>query len=462
MTTPLNAPDMALPVQLRVLAKKALTGHVRTKELTKRPSDMTKEELIVACNEFGIDIKALNAFSDDMDAAEVTDAATPRAAPVIPNKAEIEAQAETIVQGLLQKFASGDPMGFNTGLRSLAAASLTPAVVEIEKIIEKVVEREKLVTVELSADPHLRPAHVPQPTDKRVSFFKGSPVTLAVWDAPDAPAVDDYYIWPRGTLSALSKINRGLPGLLTGPAGTGKTSFAEQVAARTSRPFVRISCHEQTDGPTLVGQIVPDGKGSVRWMDGQLTKAIRRPGTVILIDEPSTARPGAMMALQAVLEPNGALHIEQTGECVKVAPGVVFILADNTNGSGDTTGAYEGTRRMNRATLDRMSYVLPIDYLNPAQEIALLHKRTSLDTSRCADLVKYANDARKKAGEGAMTHGLGFRRLFSFALALVDTVPADEAFETTILAGAPGDDQEALSQLAKLHFGDWQKLRAAA
>lgn len=356
------------------------------------------------------------------------------------------------VSDILVKLGAGDFAGFQAALGQLHAAAVKPPVIQtktVEKVVEKLVEKVVTVEVEAPAD-HLRPAHVPTV----VGSTKLAGLVVDQWDAPDAPALDPLYKWPASTAVAVSKIKRGQPIFLTGPAGTGKTSFAEQVAAHQRRPFVRISCHEQTDGPTLVGMMVPDSAGGVKWQDGQLTKALRRAGTLILIDEPSTARPGAMMILQSVLEPGGKLHIETTGEVVRRAPGVSFILADNTAGHGDETGQYEATRRMNRATLDRMAATLTVDYLPRQSEIRVLKDRTGIDDKYAGLLVSFASVSRDGANKGSLTHGVGLRRLVSWAEAIVDGIDVAEAFAACVLNASAPDDREALRQLYTVHIGN--------
>jgi MoxR-like ATPase len=159
-----------------------------------------------------------------------------------------------------------------------------------------------------------------------------------------------------------------------------------------------------------------------------------------------------MMILQAVLEPHGALHIETTGEVVRCAPGVSFILADNSTGYGDETGQYEAVRRMNRATLDRMAATVIVDYLPTGMEAKVLEKRTNLDARKCAALVNFAALTRDGAKKGQLTHGVGLRRLISWAEALVDGVPLASALEACVLNACAPDDREPLRQLAKVHL----------
>ena len=152
------------------------------------------------------------------------------------------------------------------------------------------------------------------------------------------------------------------------PAGTGKTEFALQLAAVTGRPAALISCDNGTDAATLVGMTVPDAAGGVTWQDGQLTRAIKTPGCVVCLDEPSVARPGALFVMQNVLA-NRQLFIAETGARVCVASGVVFVATDNTNGTGGgARKGYTDTNRLNAAFLDRFGVRVKVDYLPADRE----------------------------------------------------------------------------------------------
>ena len=79
--------------------------------------------------------------------------------------------------------------------------------------------------------------------------------------------------------------------LLLGPRGSGKTSLAQAAADQLKRPLATVPCHTGAGAELLLGQWVPrtDGAG-YRWMDGVLTRAVRR-GQVCLLDEVNALKP---------------------------------------------------------------------------------------------------------------------------------------------------------------------------
>jgi cobaltochelatase CobS len=254
----------------------------------------------------------------------------------------------------------------------------------------------------------------------------------ALWDGshPNTPRINPEYVWPQPqTATILSQISRGRNVLLFGPAGTGKTELAQQIAARTGRPFALISCDNGTDAATLVGMTVPDAAGGVSWQDGQLTRAIRTPGCVICLDEPSVARPGALFVLQNVLA-NRVLYVSETGARIPVASGVIFLATDNTNGTGGgARKGYTDTNRLNAAFLDRFGVRVKIDYLPKASEIAVLVAYTGCTPELADLLVTGAAVTRAAADDQTLSHGIGLRRLLSWAELLTDGIDPETAFK---------------------------------
>lgn len=359
---------------------------------------------------------------------------------------QIGKAADAAVSNLMGAFGRGDLVGFQRGIRALAIKAVTPPpppIVQIVRIpapydtskvkghVPTVVAHKTLTQVGIAAPAVTRP----------------DAAALDVYDAPDAPAINSGYAWPTLTGALVAALRRGRSVMLYGPAGTGKTEFAQQIAARYGRPFVRVSCDDQTEAATLTGMTVPDGHGGVTWRDGQLACAIRRPGTVVLIDEPSVARPGALFVLQALLDGDKALHVQETGEVIPAAPGVLFILSDNTNGTGDADGQYEGTRRLNRAFLDRQAVTARFEYLPADQEADVLAKLSGCSGKQAGVLVRFGNATRRAADKGALSHGLGLRRLTALAEQIADGVDPAVAVQITCIETAPHDDREPLRQL---------------
>lgn len=272
--------------------------------------------------------------------------------------------------------------------------------------------------------------------------------TLQVWNSASAPAIDPHFVFDPEILYDLTlSVRRGDKIWLFGPKGTGKTSLATQFAARTGRDFVRVAFDAHTEPQDVIGATWPAAGGGHVWKDGKLLAAMRKPGCVILLDEPTIARPGTLALMTTTLDEN-YLVVGETGERVDVAPGVVWIVADNTNGTGDQTGLYAGTQMQNRAFLDRFGAHIAVDYLPADKEAQALVSRSGCLPAMADILVKFARLSRQKTAGGELVDGVGFRRLVAMAGRMADGCDPERAFTVSVLNCAPPEDVATLKMLA--------------
>jgi MoxR-like ATPase len=398
-------------------------------------------------------LDTLDETSDEPQAIEapaIEDEPTPDEDPH-GDAAAIEAEMQSI-RGLI---ATGGFSAFDDRLRALVIEARKPAVE---------------IRVEVPTDGGSTAiTHASKPTGKhatwRALFGIQGPLgkrETALWDGmhPHTPAIDDRYVWPACTAAILTQIARGKNIMLFGPAGTGKTQFMAQLAAKTGRPYALISCDNGTEAAALKGMTVPDASGGVTWQDGQLTRAIKTPGCIICLDEPSVARAGALFVLQNVLE-DRKLFLDETGERVTVAPSVIFSATDNTNGTGGgSRKGYTDTNRLNHAFLDRLSVRVKFDYMSPDSEARVIVAKTGCTSELARLLVSAATVTRAAANDATLSHGIGLRRLFAWAELLTDGIGAADAFEMAILNCAAEQDVEALREQCLLAYDDSNVKRA--
>jgi MoxR-like ATPase len=283
---------------------------------------------------------------------------------------------------------------------------------------------------------------------------------VALWNDPLAGKPDAGYVMDGVSMYTLAScLEHGETVWLAGSAGTGKTTKAREYAARTGRGFVRIGFSRTTELIDLLGQKEPTPSGDsgavkMVWTDGVFTQALRRPGTVILLDELTAAPPGTAIAFQTILDEKRVTL--PTGEVVVFADGVVVCIADNTAGYGDESGVYAGTHSANAALVDRAARVIPVDYLPTMLEAEALEKRTGAPQAACIRLAEFAHKARMlQAQSGGDARPLSIRRLIAFANAMHrDSMALDEAWSTTMLSRLPEADREALRQMINAHFDE--------
>ena len=334
----------------------------------------------------------------------------------------------------------------------------------VDRAAREVARAEARVTLPVAASTAPAASRGVMSTLGKVFGVKGQWASLPVqtWTpCIDTPAIDPGYIFDASTLGlVVSALDRGDFAWLHGAKGAGKTEMARQIAARTGRPFVRIGFAADADKYALIGQRLPDGPGKFEWNDGILAQAIRKAGAIILIDEPSIAQPGLLAMFQTSLDVR-ALMIEDTGEKVDFADGVAFLVADNTDGFGDTTGSYHGTGAMNEAFLDRFARKVAMVTPNRDTLAKIIRARTGLENDAALMLGDLIRNSEAMAKTGKLSTHLSLRPVLAFARDVVADLPLQHCLDATVLSSLPATEAQAMRQhvLAQLDLG---KLRSLA
>jgi cobaltochelatase CobS len=259
--------------------------------------------------------------------------------------------------------------------------------------------------------------------------------------------VDPFYVTVHFQMAALmTLIERGGNTWLAGPSGTGKSTMPAQAAAALGRPFVSIQMTRQTEVEALVGGMGLH-KGNTVWEDGALTKAMRTPGCIILIDELTIAPAGVQAIIQHAASEARSITLP-TGEVVRAADGVVFVVADNTCGSGDEGGLYQGTNVSNVALVTRFGRMLIIDYLTAQQEAEALANHTRCPMPAARHLVDIVHQARRlPALQGVV---ISLRQMVGFIQCVQDGFSSKDAFVMAISSRMSSVDKAAIDILVDL------------
>jgi cobaltochelatase CobS len=271
---------------------------------------------------------------------------------------------------------------------------------------------------------------------------------IATYSSAQSPAINPDFIWTPELAAVLSAADTNRQNvLLYGAAGTGKTTAAMQYAARTGRPFMRIAFDRTTEPADLKGGRYPSESGGIEWHDGNLTRAFRVPGMVLLLDEPTLLRSGSLSVLQTALDER--FLVLDTGEVVHAAPDLFVIAADNTDLTGDATGRYIDTAPVNLAFGDRFAWRFAVDYLPEAKEIDAVSTQTGLHREATKFMVEYATKTRNEANGGTLTAPVTTRRLLAWARAVQSGFGSKYAFKISVLQGSDAADNEKLRELER-------------
>jgi cobaltochelatase CobS len=273
---------------------------------------------------------------------------------------------------------------------------------------------------------------------------RGRPLMFSTW-ADAAPPVDACHIWTEPVLRMLALAeSTGRNAWLAGPAGVGKSQTVQQYAARTGRAFERFQMHKLAGVDDFLGAVGIKG-GDTVFQPGPILRAFTTPGTICLIDEPATGSPAVMAVLNGLLEP-GQPRISHGEKVYTRALGTLFFGADNSNGQGDTGGRFAGVQTMNTATMDRFSFVVPLTYLDPADEAAALVLHTGCTQKMADHVIQAFTLARSKVETGDLIDPPTFRQAIAFTQAC-SVLPPSEAWRVTIAARQPMESQVALAAI---------------
>lgn len=288
------------------------------------------------------------------------------------------------------------------------------------------------------------------------------------------PQIKAYYHFPADLLEdfcAFWEVNDGGEGfLLFGDAGVGKTSFAEQFAARINAPFYEVVGDRDRvlDDWICTIHMTNDGAKPVL---GPLALAVKFGG-ILCINEGDKLRPAARHGLHSILE-GMPLVIPQLGNKGVIRPHPYFrlVMTGNSGGYGDQSGMYQDSNRFDLATLDRF-VKRRLDYL-PAniEEQVILQAYEEFPEELAPMVVKLANKVREQFRNGTWACTFSQRAVLRFVRWII--IHADKkdatgthcglarALDLALTEGLDEDVRKAIHEHAKDVFGNWWTLGAA-
>ena len=250
---------------------------------------------------------------------------------------------------------------------------------------------------------------------------------------------EPYYLPTSNEVDVFAKCHeRGLPVMLKGPTGCGKTRFVEHMAWRLSRPLVTVACHDDLSASDLTGRYLIQGEETV-WIDGPLTTAARH-GAICYLDEVVEARQDTLVVIHPLTDDRRILPIEKTGELLQAAPGFQLVISYNP-------GYQHAIKDLKPSTRQRF-VTLDFDFPSANAEAEIVAHETGIKRQIAQSLVELARRVRRLKEQG-LAEGPGTRLLVSAGRLIADGISPAQACQAA-LVGPLTDDPDLLTAISDL------------
>lgn len=230
----------------------------------------------------------------------------------------------------------------------------------------------------------------------------------------------------------------GLPVLLKGPTGCGKTRFVEHMAWKLGRPLVTVSCHDDLTTADLIGRYLIVGDETV-WVDGPLAAAVRA-GAICYLDEIVEARKDTTVVIHPLADARRVLNIDKHGEQVEAPPEFMLVISYNPG--------YQSVLKEIKPSTRQRFIAFDFDYPSAAVEAKIVAAEGGVAEEIAQKLVKLGHMTRNLKGagldEGAST------RLLVHAAQLIATGVTPQAACTAAVARSLSDDPDMTASLQDL------------
>jgi nitric oxide reductase NorQ protein len=257
--------------------------------------------------------------------------------------------------------------------------------------------------------------------------------------SPTTASAAPYYVATGKEIDIFAMCHaRGLPVMLKGPTGSGKSRFVEHMAWKLGRPLVTIACHDDLSASDLTGRYLIRG-GETVWVDGPLTTAARL-GAICYLDEIVEARQDTTVVIHPLTDDRRLLPIDRTGELIEAAPGFQLVISYNP-------GYQHAIKDLKPSTRQRF-VTLEFDYPEAAVEAEIVAHESGVKRATANALVDLALRVRRLKEQG-LAEGPGTRLLVSTARLIASGIPAEDACRAA-LAGPLTDDPDLQSAIDDL------------
>jgi len=262
-----------------------------------------------------------------------------------------------------------------------------------------------------------------------------------------------FYVEPEWFPHLASFVDRGLPVMLIGPPGSGKTEAVERLFAKRDQRLEIVSCTPSMSADDFEG-VIDLQDGNTVFTQASCAEAVEK-GYGLLLDEVDAAPAEACYSLYRALDGKD-MRISRKGYEGAIAPHKNFraVGTQNTEGRGDDRGIHHGRAFQDEAFLDRWSNFIRVDYLPPETEMMVLRKRTGIEKKKAELILKAATELRRAFANDKIMLCVTMRRTLAVASNLVAGFTPQDAWRFAVLNRATsGQELQDIEDLVNRIYG---------
>lgn len=245
--------------------------------------------------------------------------------------------------------------------------------------------------------------------------------------APPTIDKEGFYVDTDIWYYLLRNIRKGVPSLIVGETGTGKTELVDFLSKAVGLPLNKIDMGTIIDAQSgLLGTHKFKNGSSVIDM-APFTKFIQGPG-VVLFDEINRAPLGSSNILLPPLDGGKKLSVEisEDARVIEVHEDCCFVATANIGVK------YTATKTIDRALLDRFRKV-ELPQLSPDIEARLYQKRSFVDVMDAGRIANIIGSIRQEYIKGEISETVSIRYGFDVASLVADGYDVETAFRLAVL-----------------------------